>query len=117
MAICPRDLVRGERVRLRAHQDGRRFGRDLGDAADTPGEVFGCWTRLAAALGQVFVAYAFLAEKLGEDHPIELRPTRTSNAPHIANKVDAILPQKLKKIHELMPAMADGVDGSIMFQL
>lgn len=109
--------MRGERVRLRAHQDGRRFGSDLGDAADAPGEVFGCWTRLAAALGQVFVADALLAEKLGKNHPIELRPTRPSHAPHIANKPDAILSQKLKKIRELMPPMADGIDGSIMFQL
>lgn len=117
MAICPRDLVRGERVRLRAHQDGRRFGRDLGDAADTPGEVFGRGPRFAAALGEMFISNTILAEKLGEDHPIELRPTRTGNAPHIANEPDAVLPQKLKKIRELMPPVSDGIDGSIMFQL
>jgi len=65
----------------------------------------------------VFVADALLAEKLGKNHPIELRPTRTGNASHIANEPDAILPQKLKKIPKLMPPMADGIDGSIMFQL
>ena len=58
----------------------------------------------------MLITDAVVAKKFGKHEPVVLRPTRTRDAPNIAEKLDLVLPQQLEKIRERVSSMAYGVD-------
>ena len=58
----------------------------------------------------MFVTDTVFLQKLTQDHPIELRPTRTCDAADIAKEFDLVLAQQFEEIIKCVPAVADGVN-------
>ena len=110
VTVCPRYFVFRERRRLGAHDRGTNFRTDLDNSVDAAGKVVGFRLQFAAGLGQVFVADAVLVQQLLQYKSIELRPTRTRDASHIAYKLDVVLLQEFEEVGKCMPAVADAID-------
>ena len=116
VAIRTGNLVGGKRLRFRAHYHGPDVGRDLDDTVDPAGKIGRFGDHFATGFRNVFVPDPLFIQKLGQNHPVELRPPRARHASYIAKKFDAVLLQQLEKISERVASVADGMDREFSFR-
>ena len=96
-----------QRLRFGAHHHRPDVRCDLDDPVDAPCEVRRIRLRLPAGLGQMLIPDPVVRQQLPQHTTIKLRPPRPRHTPHIAQKLDLVLPKQSKKIVESMPAMAN----------